>query len=502
MTCSTQTSEHLFQENEKLVKEVAFLKEKVVELTEQIAWFKRQIFGQRSDKVLSNSNEFQPNLPGLILPEPVVQPKKLISAHERNKPSRDGKDSITLPDDLPVERQILDLPENEKVCAETNQALVKIGEEITRKLAHRPGSYFIKEIVRPKYALPKNEGIRSADLPEGLLSRCLADESFLADILTKKFADHLPFYRQSEILGREGIHIGRHMLSIWAIRVAMALKPLYMAMTKHVLNSGYIFADETPVDMLAPGKGKTHQAYMWVLVGGKSSNPAYRVYNFRTNRQHNNAIDLLKGFQGTLHSDKYGAYENLANTKSIRWCPCWVHIRRKFLEESGDPEFRSWVLRKMKYLFMLEKVAWARSPEERIKIRQEKEAPIIDELIHKIKDKLINGKVLPKTKFREALGYFCSLIPHLKNYTLDPWAHIDNNIAERAVRPLAIGRKNWMFVGSKNGGEAAAIMFTLVQTCRALKVNPREYLEDVMKRIMGHNSQRLEELLPDQWTKL
>ena len=148
---------------------------------------------------------------------------------------------------------------------------------------------------------------------------------------------------------------------------------------------------------------------------------------------------------------------------------------------------------------MLERVAWARSEKERLKIRQEKEVPIIDELIAAIKDKLIDGKILPKSKFREALGYFCGLIPHLKNYTKHAWARLDNNVAERAVRPLAIGRKNWLFVGNEDGGEAAAVLLSLVQTCRAIEVNPRNYLEDVMRRLQSHSANKLHELLPDEW---
>jgi hypothetical protein len=134
-----------------------------------------------------------------------------------------------------------------------------------------------------------------------------------------------------------------------------------------------------------------------------------------------------------------------------------------------------------------------------LKIRQEKEIPIINELIEKIKTRLMDGKLLPKSKFREALGYFCSLIPYLKNYTKHAFARLDNNVAERAVRPLAIGRKNWLFFGSEDGGEAAAILLSLAQTCRGLQINPREYLEDVFRRLMGHSAQKLEELLPDRW---
>jgi len=337
-------------------------------------------------------------------------------------------------------------------------------------------------------------------LPESLLLRCVADESFLADLLVKKFGDHLPLYRQSEILSREGIMISRQILCQWVVRVGMALKPLHDVMALRILESGNVFVDETPVKMLSPGKGKTQTAYMWILAGGLAKDPPYRVYDFYENRKHSNVVNLLNGYSGVLHSDKYGGYEALANKKQFTWCPCWSHIRRKFFEaESGDPKFREWVLRKIRYLFMLERVAWARSPEERLKIRKEKEEPIIDELIKAIKEKLIHGKILPKSKLKEALGYFCGLITHMKNYIDHPFARLDNNVAERAVRPLAIGRKNWLFVGNEDGGEAAAVIYSLIQTCRALGINPREYLEDVMRRLMSHNANKLDELLPDNW---
>lgn len=495
MTTSTIPLEQYTQEVTALRNEIKFLKE-------QLDWFKRQIFGQKADKFFDPKGE-QYCFEGFdqIVPAESKE-KQAIGAHERSHSKRNGQDKITFPADLPIEQKIIDLPEEEKICHETGEALVKIGEEVTSKLAHKPGSYYIKQIIRPKYALPERseEGVFTASLPEALLNRCQADESLLADILVKKFGDHLPLYRQSEIMAREGIHISRQTLCQWAIRSSTALKPLYDRMLVRVLKSDNIFYDETPLDMLSPGKGKTHQAYMWVLVGGKSADPGYRIYDFCTNRCHENAAKMLKDYHGVLHSDKYGAYEALANKKQLTWCPCWSHIRRKFIEaESGDLPFRNWVLRQIRYLFMLERVAWSRSEEERLRIRKEKEVPIIDRLIKAIKNKLVNGKILPKSKLKEALGYFFGLIPYLKNYTEYAWARLDNNVAERAVRPLAIGRKNWLFVGSEEGGEAAAIALTLIQSCRALGVNPREYLEDVMRRLMAHNFQKLDELLPDNW---
>lgn len=474
--------------------------QKIIYLEEQLEWLKRQIFGKKSERIISDLNSTQLTFAGFENLAKEEDVKKIIPAHERRKPKRNGQDTIKLPPDLPVKTTILDVPEEEKFCKKTGIPLVQIGNEVTHKLAHEPGSFFIKEIIRPKYAYPQDPemGILTAELPESILSRCQADDSLLAEIITRKFADHLPLYRIAEGMGREGIIISRKLLSQWVIRVALALKPLYQEIVKQVLGGDNVFVDEIPVKMQA--KDECATAYMWVVVGGNESNPSYRIYDFRKNRRHDNVLDILKEYKGILHSDKYGAYQNLAEQKIIIWCPCYSHIRRKFFEaEYGDPPFRKWVLRKIRYLFMLEKVAWARSPEERLMIRQEKEVPIIDELIFKIKERLTDGTVLPKSKFREALGYFCSLIPYLKNYTNHPFSRLDNNVAERALRPLAIGRKNWLFFGSEDGGEAAAILFSLVQTCRGLGINPRTYLEDIFKRLMSHSSQKLDELLPDRW---
>lgn len=500
MTTLTNAPEQDFSSS--LNKEINELREQVSYLNEQLAWFKKQVFGQRSEKIIVPSPG-ELFFSGFDLPIEQIGKKKHIAAHTRKTPKKDNS-KLSFPEDLPVERTVIDLKEEEKICSETGKPLIKIGEDISQKLAHKPGSYYIKEIIRPKYASPKGgeETIVTADLPDSLLARSKADESLLADILVKKFADHLPLYRQSEILARDGIIITRQLLSQWVIKCGQALKPLHNKMMHLVLKSNNVFIDEVPVDMLSPGKGKVHQAYMWVLVGGQEANPPYRVYNFRQDRCHANATELLKGYHGVLHSDKYGAYENLARQKQFIWCPCWVHIRRKFIEaESGDLAFRNMILRKIKYLFMFERVAWNRTENERLWIRQNKELPIINELISLVKDKLIEGKILAKSKFKEALGYFCSLIPYLKNYIEHPYARLDNNVAERAVRPLVMGRKNWLFLGNEEGGEAAAVILSLVQTCRSLGINPREYLEDIMRRLMSHNSQKLEELLPDNWLK-
>jgi transposase len=503
--------EEIQSENDLLKGRIETLQNEVSSLKEQLDWFQRQVFGKRSEKIVKDLNDNVQWLPGIKeyleeqqKNESEKTEEKQVSAHKRRVVKNKGKDKITIPEDLPVERIEIDIPEEEKTCPETGEPLVKIGEEISRKLAHVSESFYVKEYVRPIYAMPKGgeESIRTADLPDSVIPKCRADESFLAEIITKKYADHLPLYRISEALTRIDVKVSRQLLSQWVVRVGTALKPLYDLMLKKILKSGNIFIDESPVGMPAPGKGKTHQAFMRVVAGGKEKDPSNRIYGFKTNRKHEQVLELIGDYSATLHSDKYGAYEKLAVQKKIHWCPCFSHIRRKFFEaESGDLKFRNWCLRKIRYLFMFERIARNRTAEERLAIRREKEIPIINELIHAVKNKLTEGKILPKSKFKTALGYFYSLVPFLKNYTKDPWARIDNNVAERAVRPLAIGRKNWLFVGNKESGAAAGILLSLVQTCRALKINPREYLEDILRRFMSHPVNRLEELLPQNWEK-
>jgi len=430
------------------------------QVREELDWLKRQLFGKKSERVISGTIGVQLEFEGFETQPQLPEEKQKVLPHERKKPKRNGQDTITLSPNTPVETTVLDIPEEEKICKETGSPLVKIGEEISHKLAHRPGSYYIKEIIRPKYAHPQTpeKGITIRELPETLL-RGRADDSLLAELVTKKFVDHMPLYRCAEEMGRNGIHISRKLLSQWVVRTGLALKPLFEEMKEKILQGESVYIDETPVKLQAKKKCKT--AYIWVIVGGKGANPAYRVYDFRENRQHGNAKEILKGYQGVVHSDKYGAYETLAREKIITWSPCYSHIRRKFFEaESGDPKFREWVLRKIRYLFMLEKVAWARSEEERLRIRKEKEIPIIDELIKEIQEKLKNGNHLPKSKFRKALCYFCGLKPYLKNYTKHANARLDNNVAERAIRPVAIGRKNWLFFGSTKAGEAGTILLS------------------------------------------
>jgi len=484
-------------------QKIRSLEAELLTVKEQIAWLQKQIFGVKSERLIDLHD--QPLLPGLGSEEQDAdeEPEQEVLTFKRRKNKKNrGKDTISYPDDLPVKRIELDVDADKKICPETGSPLVKIGSEVSRKLARKPEQFYIVEYVRPKYAskaVPEL-GVTVASLPDAIINRCPADESLLAYILSAKFTDHLPLYRLVEILKRADVRISRQTLSKWVLTLGEALSPLYEAMRAEVLAHSAIFVDETPIRLQVRGKSRCQQAYMWVYVGGGGGDPPYRFFEFQINRNHEHPLKALKDYQGSLHTDKYGAYEKLAKFEKISWCPCMAHVRRKFVEaENGDPELRRRILRKIRYLFMLERVAWARSAEERLRIRQEIEQPILQALAEMIKGRILQGGLLPKSNFSKALNYFQGLADYLPNYLTDPNARLDNNVAERAIRPLTIGRKNWLFVGSEDGGRATATIMSLVQTCRNLDINPQIYLEDVLRRIMGHPAKQIHELLPDRW---
>lgn len=479
------------------------LKGEVFLLKEQLAWLKKQVFGQKSERIVADLDT-QPLLPDILATGlPANEPEKEKISYERNKIRKNkGCDTISFPDDLPVKRVDLDIPESEKFCPKTGEPLVCIGHDISRKLGRTPEQFFIVEYAKPKYASKAypEYGVLSPALPDAIISRCPADESLLSYILTSKYADHLPLYRLVEIMERSRVKISRQTLSKWVLTLGTALTPLHEAMKEQVLKSGVIFADETTIDLQVQGKSRCQQAYIWIYAGGGGGDPPYRFFEFCLNRNHEHPMKTLKEYKGVLHSDKYGVYEKLAKNDGIIWCPCMAHVRRKFVEaEGGDPELRRHVLRWIRHLFMLERVAWSRNEEERLRIRRELELPIINKMNAAVKERLLAGGLLPKSNFAKALNYYMGLAPYLANYINHADARLDNNVAERGLRPLTIGRKNWLFVGSEDGGRSAATILSLVQTCRNLGINPQEYLEDVLRRIMSHPARQIEQLLPDNW---
>ncbi|MDT8442636.1 MAG: IS66 family transposase, partial [Desulfuromonadales bacterium] len=349
-----------------------------------------------------------------------------------------------------------------------------------------------------------------ASAPDSAVLGGSYDESFMAKVVYDKCAMHLPLYRQAEQLRSLGLDIPRQTLSRIYMQSADVLFPLWRLMKERIIESGIIFTDDTPVNMLEKGRGKTRTGRMWAYVGGGKS-PPYRVFEFTVDRSKKRPKKFLENFRGYIHADAYKGYDDLFARDGVRECACWMHARRKFVDANdAPPELRDEILRMIRHLYMYERFIWKTGPadmptherhELATRVRKEKTAPLIDRLFERTKQAILNREVLPGSAFDKAIAYMRNLGDALKTFTENPYLKPDNGESERAIRPLAIGRKNWLFAGCEKGGDATGILLSLVQTCRAMNVEPFAYLEDVLRRISSHPASRLEELLPDQWEK-
>jgi hypothetical protein len=342
----------------------------------------------------------------------------------------------------------------------------------------------------------------SAPAPDFAIPGGSYDESFLADVVVNKVALHLPLYRQEERLAGLGIEVSRQTLSRLYIASAEALRPLYLRMKDLLLAAGVIFTDDTPVHLQVKGTGKTTIGRMWVYVAG-GAGPPWRVYEFTVDRSKKRPKEFLGEFRGYIHADAYKGYDDLFEQEGVFECGCWMHVRRKFFEATDAPaDLREEVLRAIRHMYRYEKFARTHptgGDDLLLAVRREKIAPLIDWLFARTQRALLEGEVLPASAFARAIGYMHNLGEALRTFLPDPRLRPDNGESERALRPLAIGRKNWLFAGSKGGGDATGILLSLVQTCRAMDINPFVYIEDVLRRINGHPAHRLDELLPGNW---
>jgi len=346
-------------------------------------------------------------------------------------------------------------------------------------------------------------GVVQAPAPDCVVGGSKFDPSFMADLVCEKYAFHMPLNRYQEKLAGFGIKVSRQTLGSLVVRLGEAVIPLYDLMVRRMFEQGVVFTDDTPVKLIVKGGGKTRRARMWIYLAGKPNAPPYHIYEFTGDWRHCHPAEFLKNFKGVFHADAFEGYAKLdAAREDISWAACWAHARRNFVEAlgGGKPPFALEALRIMRHLFLYERVAWNRTPAERLAIRNGRERPLVDKLFGLLREKLSAADLLPRSKLAEAVQYMLARRGNFELYLSNPDIRMDNNPAERALRKVVIGKKNWMFVGSLKAGKAAAALISLVQTCRAMGINPREYLEDVFTRLLDHPAKRLHEFLPDQWT--
>ena len=482
--------------------------ERASKLAARVAWLEKHLFGQKSEK-----NVLAPPPPStqLDLFDAQQEVTKKEIAEEVSKPKSEPKRAPRrpLPQDLPREEIVHDVPDEEKSCKCCGKQMSVIGEDVTEKIEIVPAKIFVRRHVRPRYACGAcKERVAQAPLPSFPIPRASAGASLLAFLLIAKYADHLPLCRMERIFARHGIELPRRKTSEWMIDIAELLAPLVKLMHRRILERcNVVGADETPIAMLDPGGGnnKTKTCYLWQYRGDDSA--PYTVFDFRESRSREGPREMLGGYKNYLQCDAYSVYSSLGKESAFTLVGCWAHARRKFVEafEGGDKRAQE-AITIIAELYAIEKSAreLAKSDDNfdanaLQTLRAEKSTPVLAKLRTWMDAQLA---VAPKSPLGKAIGYALDNWSELNVFTTDGRVPIDNNAVERAIRPVALGRKNWLFAGSPHGGQAAATFFTLIDSARRANLNLWDYTTDLLTRLPAHPINQLDQLLPDRWKPL
>ena len=379
--------------------------------------------------------------------------------------------------------------------------LKKIGDDITEVLDLIPAELYVKQYIRPKYVQPvgqESNTVITASLPGRIMEKCMAGEGLLAQIVVDKYVDHLPLHRQLQRFERAGIKIAQSTVNDWMKAVLTQLTALYEVHKKHVLQSGYLHADETPLKVLDDDKkNASHQGYYWVY---HNSIAKLALFDYRKGRGREGPDDILKDFKGYLQTDGYAAYEAFDKREGITLMHCLAHARRKFIEAlNSDKDRAAYALELFQQLYAIERTIKEDelTYNNVLQIRQKKAVPILQALKEWMTAEY--PKVLPKSPIGQAIAYCLPRWQKLSIYTTQPWLNIDNNPVENAIRPVAIGRKNYLFAGSHDAAQRAAMVYSLFATCRLHNINPYNWLKDVLQRMHLYTTSHIHELLPQHW---
>ncbi len=417
-----------------------------------------------------------------------------VPRKERSQPKRQP-----LPEHLPrVEQRI---EPASCTCDACGGALHLIGEEISEKLDVKPAEYFVRRIIRPKQACRTCETVHTPATLPSIIERGIPAPGLLAQVMVHKYADHLPLYRQSEMVGRSGVVLPRSTLSSWVGATGYALEPLVTLLRDQLRTEKVLHADETPVQMLAPGTGKTKTGYLFAYRRGEFEEAPIIVYDYAESRSGKHARSFLEGYGGALVVDDFSGYKAFFEAGTVREIACWAHARRKFfdLHEANQSAMAAEALERIAALYAIEAEAKEKQLDApaRHRLRQEQSRPIVDELLDWLEG--LRPKVNSGSGTAKAIDYLLRRKPAFTAFLDDGCFPIDNNPVENAIRPIALGRKNWLFAGSLEAGQRAANIMSLIQTARANKHDPMAYLTDVLTRLPTQPQDRLDELLPHVW---
>jgi transposase len=499
----------------ELPSEVTVLKQMIQQLLEQmndrarenfdlkcqVDWLKRQMFGRKSEK-------FNPNQPLLFEDAFTTLTQELDQQHvssteeasdkkakKRNTNTTSGRNGrAPLPADLPRVTEYKD-PDSHLI-----HGMKCIGEDITEILEYIPAGFYVRKIIRRKYARPDGSGIVMAPLPPLPIEKGRPGPSVLAYIATSKYCDHLPLYRLEQIFERQGLHVARSTQCDWVGQCAHLLEPITQEMKVQILSSEVIHTDDTYIPVQDKTRTQVRKGYLWPHIDRVNN----VFFDYTTARNREGPKGVLSGYTGHIQADGFNGYDPLYGEDKATEVGCWAHARRKFDQAlETDPLRANQMLALIAELFIIEQKARddGLDAEEIKALRQQFSKPILNEKIKPLLDQW-QGTVLPKSPLRKAITYALNQWEALNAYLEDGILCIDNNLAERVVKMVALGRKNWLFAGSDAGAKRAAILYSLIASCKLCKIDPFLYLRDVLDRINTHPAKRIDELVPHRWKTL
>ena len=483
----------LFEERESLSRESSVKDEKIEYLQSQLAMYKRMQFGQKRERFEGNPN--QTELPFQSEPAEVERQQEEIKEkieYTRTRPNHKGR--AKLPEHLPVE-EIEIHPEGDLTD------MVCIGKEITEELECEPAKFYIRRYIRYKYTPKNGDGVKIGELPERVIDKGIPGAGLLAMILTGKYADHLPLYRQKQIFARENIQIASSTIEGWTRQALEKLEPLYEQLVFETKTKGYLQVDETPIKVLdSDKKGAAHQGYYWVYHAPLEGTV---LFDYSPTRGGIAAVPMLGNFKGYLQTDGYAVYEKYGKKKDITHLACWAHARREFEKALDNDRPRA-----EKALLMIQKLY---AIERQLKghgldatqtkeLRLTESLPVINALGKWIFEEIKN--TLPKSQIGKAMAYAYARWDALSAYLYDGNLLIDNNLVENAIRPVALGRKNYLFAGSHEAAQRAAMIYSFFAICKKHEVNPWQWLKHTLENIMSINHKNLKDLYPQNFKKL
>lgn len=495
------TKEELLEENARLKvqilshkKQNSQLEIKYKALEEQFNQLLKLLQGFKSEK-LSKSiiGDSQISLFQDLPTTQEQEEEKQSISYQRTKTKHNGRNK--LPEHLPVKEIIIEPKED-------TEGLVKIGEEITETLEYTPASLVKRRTIRPKYAKAEGNGVIIGELPSRPINKSIAEASLLAYILVSKFVDHLPLYRLIQKFSREyQWKPAQSTLCGWVDGCCRLLHPLYNRLKQKLLNSDYIQADESPIKVLDSDKVRSsHQGYQWVY---HSPIDNLVLFDYRKGRGQHGPKEILEDYRGYLQCDGYRVYDKIGQQQGITLVGCLAHARRKFYDaQDNDAARAKHVLTLMAKIYKMDKDIRLKFADDLQEIHKQRVAQI-KPLLQQIKTWIEKQslKVLPKSSIGKAMTYFITQYPKLEATLEDPRIQLDNNLIENKIRPLALGRKNYLFAGSHHAAQNTAMLYSFFASCKANDINPYLWLKDVLEQLPDYNIQNLDELLPDNWKK-